>query len=104
VGRFRQPVIKRRDVPLSDFSALSEPGGAKPAANFSVAPYGNQHTFLSDDIAPSQPIRMHDGRSGCTTARRTALVADSAVVVDIMRATLNTIKADAEAAATDRAR
>lgn len=81
-----------------NFSAFSEPAGAKIAASFSVAPYSKQHTLLSYQCRTVTT----DPDSRRRFARYWWLI--RLFVAHIMRATLNTIKANAEAAATDKAR
>ncbi|ULP42640.1 hypothetical protein [Mycobacterium lentiflavum] len=91
VGKFWQPVIEWRDV--ADFTGFAEPGWGKIAANFSVAPYGESHTLLSYQCrtVTTDPVaRQH-------FVRYWWLIRP--FVAHIMRATLNTIRANAEAAA-----
>lgn len=47
VGRFWQPTIEWRDVPVFEFRSFDEPGWGKIAANFSVRPYGASATLLT---------------------------------------------------------
>lgn len=96
VGKFWRPVIEWRDVAAGDFGDFAESGWGKIAANFSVAPYGESHTLLS-----------YQCRTVTTDpdARRRFLRYWWLIrpfVAHIMRATLNAIKTNAEAAATDR--
>ncbi|WP_036468228.1 hypothetical protein [Mycobacterium genavense] len=90
-GKFWQPVIAWRDVAPADFAGFAEPGWGKIAANFSAAPYGESHTLLS-----------YQCRTVTTdpAARRRFLRYWWLIrpfVAHIMRATLNTIRANAEA-------
>ncbi len=96
VGKFWQPVIEWRDVASADFRGFAEPGWGKIAANFSVAPYGESHTLLS--------YQCRTVTTDPDTHRRFLrywwLIRP--FVAHIMRATLSTVKADAEAAAMGR--
>jgi hypothetical protein len=47
VGKFWQPNIEWRQVPLADFAGFHEPGWGKIACNFTVRPYGNNRTLLT---------------------------------------------------------
>ena len=96
VGKFWRPLIEWRDVPPADFSGFAAPGWGKIAANFSMVPYGENHTLLSYQCRTATT----DPDSRRRFLRYWWLVRP--FVAHIMRATLNTIKADAEAAATDR--
>lgn len=98
VGRFWRPVIEWRDVSPADFAAFAEPGWGKIAANFSVAPYGASHTLLSYQCRTATT----DPNSHRRFVPYWWLIRP--FVAHIMRATLNAIKADAEAAARDRSR
>jgi hypothetical protein len=91
VGRFWQPIIKWRDVPLSDFADFAEPGWGKIAANFSVLPYGEHSTLLSYECRTVTT----DPESRRRFLRYWWLIRP--FVGHIMRATLKKIKADAEA-------
>ncbi|WAC91502.1 hypothetical protein [Mycobacterium sp. Aquia_213] len=93
VGKFWQPVIEWRDVAAADFAGFNEPGWGKIAANFSVAPYGASRTLLSYQCRTVTT----DPDSYRRFKRYWWLIRP--FVAHIMRATLNTIKADAEAAA-----
>jgi hypothetical protein len=99
VGRFWRPVIEWRDVAPSDFTGFAEPGWGKIAANFSVAPYGGSHTLLSYQCrTTTTDPEAHRHFLGYWWLIRP-------FVAHVMRATLDAIKADAEAvAATDRSR
>jgi hypothetical protein len=96
VGRFWRPVIEWRDVAPADFSSFAEAGWGKLAANFSVAPYGESHTLLSYQCRTTTT----DPGARRSFLRYWWLIRP--FVSHIMRATLNAIKADAEAAAIDR--
>ncbi len=96
VGKFWRPLIEWRDVPLADFSGFAATGWGKIAANFSMVPYGESHTLLSYQCRTTTT----DPDSRRRFLRYWWLVRP--FVAHIMRATLNTIKADAEAAAIDR--
>jgi hypothetical protein len=82
VGRFWRPIIKWRDVPLSDFADFAEPGWGKIAANFSVLSY-ECRTVTTDPESRRRFLRYW------------WLIRP--FVGHIMRATLKKIKADAEA-------
>ena len=43
VGRFWQPRIQWRDVPLEEFAGFAEPGWGKIARDFTVLPYDLVH-------------------------------------------------------------
>ena len=47
VGKFWQPNIEWRDVPVEEFARFAEPGWGKIAANFSVLSYGTGAALLS---------------------------------------------------------
>lgn len=96
VGKFWRPVIEWRDVAPVDFAGFAEPGWGKIAANFAVAPYGAGHTLLSYQCRTATT----DPGSRRRFVRYWWLVRP--FVAHIMRATLNAIKADAEAAAMAR--
>ncbi|UXA17017.1 hypothetical protein [Mycobacterium sp. SMC-4] len=90
VGTFWQPTIRWRDVPVEDFGAFDEPGWGKIAANFTVTPYGERSTLLS-----------YECRTVITdpASRQRFLLYWWLIrpfVGHIMRATLETIKANAE--------
>ena len=98
VGRFWKPVIEWRRVPLADFHSFAEPGWGKIAANFSVLPYGEHSTLLSYECRTVTT----DPESRLRFLRYWWMIRP--FVGHIMRATLNTIKADAEAAAERRSK
>ncbi|OBH05778.1 hypothetical protein A5696_25185 [Mycobacterium sp. E2699] len=91
VGKFWRPVIEWRDVAPEDFAGFAERGWGKIAANFSVAPYGDGHTLLSYQCRTTTT----DSDSHRRFVRYWWLVRP--FVAHIMRATLDAIKADAEA-------
>lgn len=95
VGKFWQPVIEWRDVAPADFTDFDQPGWGRIAANFSVTPYGESHTLLSYQCRTATT----DPASRRHFLRYWRLIRP--FVAHIMRATLNTIKADAEAAADE---
>lgn len=92
VGRFWRPVIEWRDVAREDFSAFADPGWGKIAANFSVMRYGQHSTLLSYQCRTVTT----DPASRRRFMRYWWLIRP--FVAHIMRATVNKIKADAEAA------
>lgn len=92
VGRFWRPVIEWRDVAPEDFSTFAEPGWGKIAANFSVTRYGQHSTLLSYQCRTVTT----DPASRRKFLRYWWLIRP--FVAHIMRATVNKIKADAEAA------
>ncbi len=96
VGRFWSPVIEWRGVPVTDFPSFAEPGWGKIAANFSAMPYGERSTLLSYECRTITT----DPESRRRFLRYWWLIRP--FVGHIMRATLNQIKSDAEAAADRR--
>lgn len=98
VGKFWRPVIDWHDVAPADFAGFAEPGWAKIAANFSMAPYGDSHTLLSYQCRTVTT----DPDSRRRFMRYWWLIRP--FVKHIMRATLSAIQTDAEAAAIDRSR
>ncbi|MBI3214096.1 MAG: hypothetical protein HYZ38_09770 [Mycobacterium sp.] len=90
VGKFWRPVIEWRDVEAAEFARFDEPGWGKIAANFSVHSYGPA-TLLSYQCRTATT----DGLSHKRFRRYWWLVRP--FVGHVMRATLRTIKADAEA-------
>ncbi|SOX51471.1 hypothetical protein MAAFP003_132 [Mycobacterium ahvazicum] len=93
IGKFWQPVIEWRDVTPADFTTFAEPGWAKIGANFSVAAYGDSHSLLSYQCrtATTDPAARRNFLRYWWLIRPFA--------AHIMRATLKTIRANAEAAA-----
>jgi hypothetical protein len=96
VGKFWRPVIEWRDVAPADFVGFAEPGWGKIAANFSVAPYGASGTLLSYQCRTTTT----DLSAHRCFMRYWWLIRP--FVAHIMRATVNAIKGDAEAAVTAR--
>ena len=90
VGRFWRPVIDWLPVSPEDFPAFIAPGWGKIAANFSVTGYGEQHTLLSYQCrtVTTDPDSRRRFRRYWWLIRP--------FVAHIMRATVNTIKAEAE--------
>ena len=90
VGRFWRPVIDWRQVGPDEFADFDEPGWGKIAANFSVTRYGEQHTLLSYQCrtVTTDPDSRRRFRRYWWLIRP--------FVAHIMRATVATIKADAE--------
>jgi len=90
VGKFWQPSIEWRDVPVETFATFDEPGWGKIAANFSVLPYGEHSTVLTYECrtittdAESRTRFMRYWRVGRPVIRH------------IFRATVQTIKDNAE--------
>lgn len=95
VGRFWRPVIEWRDVPVGEFAGFDEPGWGKIAANFSVRPYGAA-TLLSYECRTVTT----DVVSRRRFLRYWWLVRP--FVAHIMRATLRTVRSDAEGSACRR--
>ncbi len=52
VGKFWQPAIEWRDVPVADFSGFEEPGWGKIATNFSLPAYGAARRCSPTNAAP----------------------------------------------------
>jgi len=98
VGKFWQPVIEWRDVAQAEFSGFAEPGWGKIAANFSVLSYGECSTLLSYECRTVTT----DPESRRRFLRYWWLIRP--FVGHIMRATVNQIKANAEAATEPRSR
>ena len=90
VGRFWQPVIDWLQVAPDDFAGFGAPGWGKIAANFSVTGYGEQHTLLS------YQCRTVTTDPGSRRRFRRYWWLIRPFVGHIMRATVATIKADAE--------
>jgi len=93
VGVFWRPVIEWRDVPVEDFAGFADPGWGKIAANFSVLPYG-EHSLVTYECRTGTT----DPESRTQFLRYWWLI--KPVVAHIMRATLKTIQAAAEAPST----
>lgn len=90
VGRFWKPVIEWRDVSAAEYATFDEPGWGKIAANLSVRPYGAA-TLVSYECRTVTTDAVSRGRF----LRYWWLIRP--VVGHIMRATLRTVKAGAEA-------
>jgi hypothetical protein len=90
VGKFWQGTIEWRDVPVARFTQFAEPGYGKIACNFSVRPYGHRQTLLSYECR----VATTDERARRKFARYWWVVRP--FVGHIMRATLATIRADAD--------
>jgi hypothetical protein len=93
VGKFWRPTIEWREVELADFAGFDEPGWGRIAANFSVRPYGRGsllsyecRTVTTDPVSRRRFLRYW------------WLIRP--FVAHIMRATVRTIKSDAEATLT----
>jgi hypothetical protein len=94
VGKFWQGTIEWRDVPLIHFARFAEPGYGKIACNFSVRPYGPRRTLLSYECR----VATTDEQARRKFARYWWIVRP--FVGHIMRATLATIRGDAQRAAS----
>jgi len=90
VGVFWHPQIEWHDVARDDFAAFSEPGFGKIACNFSARDYGDDATLLSYECRTATT----DTASRRAFARYWRVVRP--FVGHIMRATVATIRADAE--------
>ncbi len=90
VGVFWHPQIVWHDVPRDEFAAFAEPGFGKIACNFSVRPYGERSTLLSYECRTATT----DEESRRAFARYWRVVRP--FVAHIMRATVETIRADVE--------
>ena len=93
IGKFWQLDISWLEpVPATpdEFATFDEPGWGKIAANFSVRPYGDERSLLSYEARTG----MTDAVSRTKFARYWTIV--SPFVGVIMRATLRSVKADAE--------
>lgn len=90
VGVFWTPQITWRDVSAAEFSAFAEPGYGKIAAAFVVVPYGLGRTLLAYEVrtATTSPA----ARRGFLRYWRVV----RPFVRHIMRASLRTLKTDAE--------
>ncbi|MGD9528313.1 hypothetical protein [Pseudonocardia sp.] len=94
VGRFWQPDIRWYDVSSmtpDGFAAFDEPGWGRIAASFSLRPYGRHRTLISYEARTA----TGDPRSRRRFARYWVLVRP--FVRSILRATVDTLKRDAEA-------
>lgn len=98
VGKFWQPTIEWRDIPETEFRSFSEPGWGKIAANFTVMPHGEGSTLLSYECRTVTT----DAESRRKFLRYWWLIRP--FVGHILRATLATIRADAESARTPGSR
>jgi hypothetical protein len=90
VGKFWQPSIEWRDVPAGSFASFDEPGWGKIAANFSVRPYGDGATLLTYEC---RTVATDPG------SRRKFLRywrVGRPVIAHIFRATVDTIRVNAE--------
>jgi hypothetical protein len=94
VGRFWNPVITWRTVTRDDFARFDEPGCGKIAANFAVTPHGTG-TLMSYECrtATTDPVARRRFRRDWWVVRP--------FVAHIMRATVRTIKDNAEQVAQD---
>lgn len=98
VGKFWQPSIEWRDIPVDSFASFGEPGWGKIAANFSVLPYGDRSTLLTYECRTVTT----DGDSRRKFVRYWRL--GRPLIAHIFRATVETIRRNAEHTATDRGR
>ncbi|WP_197417736.1 hypothetical protein [Mycobacterium sp. GA-2829] len=96
VGKFWQAAIEWRDVPAAEFSRFTEPGWGRIAANFSVLPYGADAALLTYECRTVTT----DPQSRRRFLRYWCLIRP--FVGHILRATLATIKVDAESSLTRR--
>ncbi len=92
VGKFWRPVITWRDVPAAEFAGFDEPGWGKIAANFTVTTQGPSASLLSYQCrtGTTDPLSRRRLRRYWWLIRP--------FVAHIMRATVRTIKANAEGA------
>jgi hypothetical protein len=90
VGKFWQPSIEWRDVPVGAFAEFDEPGWGKIAANFSVLPYGQRSSLLTYECRTVTT----DVDSRTKFARYWRL--GRPVIAHIFRATVRTIRENAE--------
>ena len=93
IGKFWQPNIEWRDVPLDQFTSFSEAGYGKIAACFVALPYGDRRTILSYDCR----VGTTDAGSRAKFLRYWELV--KPVVGHVLNATLRTIRDNAERSA-----
>lgn len=94
VGKFWQPDITWRDVEPGDFAAFAEPGWGKIAASFVVTPYSGHASLLTYECRTATT----DSDSHRRFARYWWLIRP--FVAHIFRATVRTIRDNAEAAGT----
>jgi hypothetical protein len=92
VGKFWQPSIEWRDVPVDEFASFTESGWGKIAANFSVLPYGERAALLSYECRTVTT----DADARRKFARYWGLMRP--FVAHIFRATVRTIRDNAERA------
>jgi hypothetical protein len=90
VGKFWQPSIEWRDVPLESFADFGEPGWGKIAANFAVLPYGKGSSLLTYECRTVTT----DAESRRKFMRYWQL--GRPVIAHIFRATVRTIRDNAE--------
>src|SRR5215208_61495 len=90
VGKFWQPIIEWREVPQSEFNSFAEPGWGKIVADFSVTPYGERSTLLTYECRTVTT----DPASRRRFMRYWWVIRP--FVGQIMQATVNRIKANAE--------
>lgn len=95
VGRFWQPEIEWREVPVEDFRDFDEPGWGKIAADFSVVAYGSHRSLLTYSCR----VATNDADSRRRFGRYWTLVRP--FVGHIFRATLATIAVTAEEGSSD---
>jgi hypothetical protein len=94
IGRFWQPDIDWYDVTdltPADFAGFAHPGWGRIAASFSLRPYGEPRALVSYEARTATP----DADSQRRFARYWRVI--NPVVGHIMRATLDTLAADARA-------
>lgn len=89
VGKFWQPNIEWREVPLAEFRDFREPGWGKIACNFTVRAYGTDRTLLTYECRTATT----DGGARRQFARYWWLIRP--FVAHIMRATVATIAVNA---------
>jgi len=89
VGKFWQPTIEWRDVPVDEFAGFAEPGWGKIACNFAVRAYGSGRTLLTYECRTATT----DPAARRKFARYWWLIRP--FVAHIMRATVATIAANA---------
>jgi len=91
VGRFWTPSIEWRPTTLEEFATFAEPGWGKIATSLSVRPYGEGHSVLTYECRTA----TYDEQSRRAFARYWRLIRP--FVGHIMRATVHTVRANAEA-------